>query len=450
MKQKLSFFEKLAFGGGNLANCLVLMMISSYLMFYYTDIFKISPVAVGTLFLVARFADAIIDFSMGFIVDHTHTRWGKFRPFIIFGCVPLLCFAILCFTAPELSENGKIIYAYITYLGVMVMYSIVSIPYTSMTSSLTLDPKERVSVSTFPQFFGMFGNLIVTVITVPLVSILGNGNDKAGYQYTMIVYCIVALLLYILMVTKSKERVVIESQEQFPLKKAIPIIFKNKPLMLLVGYFIFAMASYTLRTSTQMYYYTYSLGRVDLIAIIGFVTMVPLVGIIPFIPKLTGILGKKNLLLAGTGLTAAASIIQFFVPFTNIPVIYLCSAMNGLGTGIFVTMVWGMLPDTVEYSEWKNGIRTEGVIYSSFTFAQKVSMGLSGSLAGILLSVVGYSANTVFTSSTLTGISFIYNVISGVGYIVAMIFIFMYDLTPEKYQMILTEINKRKEGVVHE
>jgi len=443
MKQKLSFFEKLCFGGGNLANCLILMMVSSYLMFYYTDIFKIDPIAVGTLFLIARFADAIIDFSMGFIVDHTHSRWGKFRPFIMFGCVPLLVFAILCFSAPDLSDNGKIIYAYITYLGVMVMYSVVSIPYTSMTSSLTLDPKERISVSTYPQFFGMFGNLIVTVITVPLVNHLGKGNDAKGYQYTMIAYCIVSLVLYILMVAKSKERVVIENQEKFPLKKALPVIFKNKPLMILVGFFVFAMASYTLRTSTQMYYYTYSLGRKDLIAVIGLVTMIPLVGIIPFIPKLTNIFGKKKLLIIGTGITALSSFVQYFVPFDSLGAIYICSAVNGLGTGIFVTLIWGMLPDTVEYSEWKNGIRTEGVIYSSFTFAQKVSMGLSGSLAGILLTTVGYSADKTLSPGTISGISGIYNLASGIGYIVAIIIVLFYDLSPEKYEIILDELRKR-------
>lgn len=443
-KNKLSFGEKLAYGGGNLANCLVFGMISSFLMYFYTDIYKISTVAAGTLFLVARILDAVIDFSMGFVVDRTKTRWGKFRPFIMFGCVPLCAFAILCFTVPNFGENGKIVYAYTTYLFLMVFYSIVSIPYTAMTASLTQDPIERISVSTFPQFFGMIGFLIVGAGTVPLAKIFGGDNQAKGYQFTMIFYCIVALILYAIMTSKAKERVVVENKDEISLKKAIPIIFKNKYLLLLCGYFILLGAAYTIRNSVQIYYYLYVLKREDLIPIAGLAGLLPVVAAVPFVPIFAKKMGKRNALILGTIITIFSYVGQYLVGFDNITMIMIFTAIGGFGTGLWIGFVWGMLPDTVEYAQWKFGVRTEGVIYSTFTFAQKVSQGIAGYVAGVLLLVVGYIPNVVQSAETLKGISFIYNLLLALISAGGLIFIFLYDLNQKKYNEILEELKKRE------
>lgn len=441
--EKLSFSEKLAFGGGNIGATLVMQTISSFLMFFYTDVYKISAVAAGTLFLVARVLDSIVDFSMGYLVDKTKSRWGKFRPYVMFGCLPLCVLGVLCFTVPDFNDTGKLIYAYVTYLLVMVLYSVVTIPCTAILPSITQDPDQRVKINNYPQFLGMAALMFVVTFTMPLVEMLGGGNQGKGFFTTMVIYCSIALLLFIVWSMKVRERIIIESKEELTLKEALPTLFKNKYLLLLVGTFVFYMSGFTIRNTVQMYYLIYSVKRPDLIPTVGLLSMLPLIIIILLVPFLVGKIGKKNSLMIGIAIVLVSNIGQYFVSFDNITMIYVLTVTGGIGGGLFVPLVWGMLPDTVDYADWKFGKRTEGIISSTFIFAQKAASGLAGYIAGIVLVFVGYIPNAAQSAETMKGISFLYNIAGAILTGIALVFMLFYDLDAKKYNKIIEDLHKR-------
>lgn len=442
--KKLSFLEKLAFGGGNLAACLIMQPIASFLMFFYTDVYKISAVTAGTLFLVARILDSIVDFSMGYLVDRTKSRWGKFRPYVMFGCLPLSVLGVLCFTVPGFGETGKVIYAYVTYLLVMVLYSVVTIPCTAMLPAITQDPEERVKVNNYPQFLGMAALMFVVVFTMPLVGMLGKGDPAKGFFNTMVIFCSIALVLFLIFSAKVRERIVVERKEQLTLKQALPNLIKNKYLLLLIGTFVFFMSGFTIRNTVQMYYLIYAVQRPDLIPTVGLLSILPLILTILLVPTIVGKLGKKNALILGMVIVIVANTAQYFVSFNNITMIYVLTALGGVGSGLFVPLTWGMLPDTVDYAHWKFGNRTEGIISSTFVFAQKASSGIAGYLAGIILVAVGYVANAPQTAEAMKGISFLYNVAGSILALIAVIFMFFYDLDAKKYKEIIDDLHKRE------
>ncbi|MDS0527436.1 MFS transporter [Clostridium sp. SHJSY1] len=442
---KISFFEKLAFGGGGFAANILIQSINMYLIFFYTDVFKISAITAGTLFLVARVVDSIVDFSMGYIIDRTKSKWGKFRPYVMFGCLPLCVLGILCFTVPEFNDIAKVVYAYVTYLLVMVFYSIVTIPTTAILPAITQEPTERIKLNNFAQFLGMTGMMIVAVGTMPLVGILGGGNQAKGFFFTISLYSVVSFILFVIWSFKVRERVVVKKQhEKIKLKEAFPIILKNKYLLLLSGAFVFFMSGFTIRNNSQMYYLTYSLQRPDLVSIVGLLSMLPLILIILLVPFIVGKIGKRNALILGMIIVIVANTSQYFVGFDNVSMLLTLTVISAIGSGLFVPLVWGLLPDTVDYAEWKFGKRAEGIISSTFIFLQKCSSGVAGYVAGVGLVVFGYIPNVIQSVDTMKGISFLYNVAGSILSIIAVVFMIFYDLDNKKYNKIIQELHERE------
>lgn len=442
---KISFFEKLAFGGGGFAANLLIQMINMYLIFFYTDVFKISAVTAGTLFLVARVLDSIVDFSMGYIIDRTKSKWGRFRPYVMFGCLPFCILTVLCFTVPDFSEPVKVIYAYVTYLLAMVATTVTTLPCTAILPAITQDQTERIKLNNFTQFLGMTGMMIVAVGTMPLVGILGGGNQAKGFFLTVSLYAVIAFVLFATWSLKVRERVVVDKQhEKVKLKEVFPIILKNKYLLLLSGAFVFFMAGFTIRNNSQMYYLMYSVQRPDLIPVVGLLSMLPLILTILLVPFVVGKIGKRNALILGMSIVVITNIAQYFAGLNNITVILVLTVLSAIGSGLFVPLVWGMLPDTVDYAHWKFGKRAEGVISSTFIFLQKCSSGIAGYVAGVLLVSFGYIPNVVQSLDTMKGISFLYNVVGSLLCIVAVILMLFYDLDTKKFNKIIEDLHNRE------
>lgn len=440
---KISLGEKLIFGIGGFAGNLLIMSVGMYLMFFYTDVFKISAVTAGTLFLVARVVDSIVDFSMGYLIDRTKSKWGKFRPYVMFGFLPFCVLTVLCFTVPDFNDTQKVIYAYVTYLLVMIATTVATLPCQAILPAITQDPAERIKLNNFSSFFGMVGMMFVAVGTMPLVMMFGKGDLAKGFLITMIIFSSVAAVIYILWTMKIRERVVVEKPKELNLKEALPMVFKNKYLLLLIGTFVFFMSGFTIRNNSQMYYLMYSLQRPDLVPVIGLLSMLPLVLTILLVPTIVGKFGKKNTLIMGIIIQIVANICQYFIGLSNLTMIFVLTAIASVGGGLFVPLIWGMLPDTVDYAHWKFGHRTEGIITATFVFLQKATSGFAGYIAGVVLVAVGYIPNAVQSAETMKGISFLYNVTGSLLAILSLIFIFFYDLNDKKLTEMIEETHKR-------
>ncbi|MCB2354606.1 MFS transporter [Clostridium estertheticum] len=443
-EKKISLIEKLAFGGGGFAGNLLIQSVNMYLMFFYTDVFKMNAIVAGTLFLVARLVDSVCDFSLGYIMDHTKHKWGKFKPFVIFGLVPFCVLAVACFIVPSFGDTGNVIYAYVTYIGFMIATTVVTLPCQAILPAITQEPMQRIKLNNFNQFLGMTGMMIVAVGMMPFVSMLGGKSVAKGFMLIMVIFAVIAALVLLFWIAKVEERVVVKETEAVSLREAFKVIFKNKYLLLLIGTFVFFMAGFTLRNNSQMYYLIYALKRPDLIPTVGLFSMLPLIATILLVPVIVSKIGKRNALVLGMVIVIVSNVIQYFVPFGNITMILVLTVTFGIGSGLFVPLVWGMLPDTVDYADWKFGKRTEGIITSTFVFAQKFSSGIAGYIAGVVLVVVGYIPNVAQSPATLKGISFLYNIGGASLSVVAIIFMLFYDMSNEKFKGIIDDLHKRE------
>lgn len=441
---KISFGERTAFGGGAFAANLLIQVINMYLIFFYTDVFKISAITAGTLFLVARVLDSVVDFSMGYIIDRTKSKWGKFRPYVMFGCLPFCVLTVLCFVVPDFSEPVKVIYAYVTYLLTMVFTTVTTLPCTAILPAMTQDQTQRIKLSNLSQFLGMTGMMIVAVGTMPLVGIFGGGNQAKGFLITVSIFAIIAFVIFMNWGLRVRERVVVnKEQEKITLKEAFPIILKNKYLLLLSGAFVFFMSGFTIRNNSQMYYLIYTVQRPDLVPIIGLLSLLPLILTILLVTFIVGKIGKKNALILGMIIVIVTNISQYFVGI-NVNAILVLTVLSSIGSGLFLPLVWGMLPDTVDYAHWKFGKRAEGIVSSTFIFLQKCSSGVAGYIAGVALVAFGYIPNVVQSASTMSGISFLYNVAGSLLSIVAVVLMLFYDLDEKKFSKIIEELHNRE------
>ncbi len=442
--RKVSLKENIGFGLGDMACNFVYACSALYMTYFYTDIFGLSSVAVGTLFLVVRILDAIINPVIGFIVDKTNSRWGKLRPYILFGAVPLGLLNILCFTTPNFSGTGKLIYAYLTYTLLCFAYSAVNVPYSALNSSITQDPNERTKLTSFRMLLANAGWLLVSTFILPLAKFLGGDNKANGFQYSVIFFSTAAIiLLFICFATTKEEKFLPQKYEKAkkqPFKKQLGVILKNKPLLIFSALiFMFNIGS-LINSSVTMYYFKYNLQREDLIPVFMLISTLAVVAGVCVCPKIIKIAGKKKVMavsLVGQGLFSAA---LFFTPYNQIIMIFFWSVMMGFMIAAFDVAIWGMLSDTVEYGEYKTGIRAEGLIFSFFYFCIKVSSALGGALLGAILLYIGYKANTVQTEFALDGLLTCKSILVTLISLISLIILKFYKLDEKVHASIVSEL----------
>lgn len=440
-----SLSKKLIFGYsvGDLGMNLNFQMIGFYLAYFYTDVFGISPAHVAGLFLAARVWDAVNDPLMGYIADRTKTRWGQFRPYILFGAIPMNVILVVCFTTPDLSESGRIVYAYVTYILHGMVYTAVGLPYSSISAVMTQDQQERAVISSYRMFFAVVVALSVIAIGVrPFVALFE--TEQQGFGMAAIVLGVASSLLLLFSFTQSRECIQ-APRENYRLKDIIPILFKNDALLVLAGAMMLNTGVWVIGNTVALYYFKYILEDESLQSLF-FIYMVPcnILGVI-LAPILTKRIGKHKAFMLGSVVVAVFSIGRYFAPDNSIPIIFGLSMLGTIGQMFCSITQWGMLPDTVEYGEWKTGIRSEGIPFSFFSFMQKTGMALAGSLAAVALSVSGYVANTELTPSAEQAIRLLFNVAPGICSVLCLVVLFFYKLNGEKYSQVLEHLEERRE-----
>ncbi len=442
--------EKLAYGFGCFGQNFSYYFLSNYILFFFTDVFGILPAAAGTLLLVTKIWDGINDPLMGILVDRTRSRWGKFRPWLIFTPILFAPISIMCFSAPDLTPMGKLIWAYATYILFDMTYTASDVPYWAMSSAITANTTERNSVVVYPRFIATVAVAIATLTTLPLVHLFQDlaGGDAArgdrGFQLTAALYGILTVACFAVTFFLVRERVVIpHTQKRSTARNILVTLGKNKPLMLLIISGLFVNAASGAKLSTLIYYAKYNLGNEMLNPVVAAVNIPFILIGIAVTPKIAKRYGKKTTYIILNAIFALGSLGFYLSGWENLVVMLAWSCFGSIGMAAPLVLQTSMIADTIEYAELKTGQRSEGLIFSSQTFMVKLASAFTSWITGLLLAATGFIANAAQSQSALTGIHLIMSLFPFLACTIAIIPMFFYPLTEKKHGEILRELESR-------
>ncbi|MBO78699.1 MAG: hypothetical protein CMQ22_03915 [Gammaproteobacteria bacterium] len=398
----MQFKETLGYAVGDLGINLYFISAMTYLLLFYTDVMGLSAIAAAGVIALARIVDAITDPLMGMLAERTRTRFGRLRPWLVIGALPLAAITVLTFTVPDLDDTGKLWWAYTTYLLFGVLYTVVTIPYSALTASLTDDYAARTRLSTWRMGCAFSGAFIVSVGTLPFVELFDDPAE--GFQALMAVFALISTGLLVVTFTTTQERVVPPPEQKLTLNHSLKAVFWNPPLLIVIGIFCCGMLSFTIRQTLTAYYFIYYLERGDLIPMFFASTLlVMLVGLVA-VPPLAVRYGKSGALVLGAGLTIVACLGFYLTAPDAVGWVFFWGCLIALGGTPVAVLGWAMIPDTVEYAQWKHGVRADGSIYSMASFFQKLAKALGGAGVALGLGMAGYIAKEAQTLETLARI----------------------------------------------
>lgn len=435
-----------AFGG--LGSNIPFYLVLTYLMFFYTDIAGISPALVGTLFFITRFIDAVTDPIMGMIADKTNTKFGKYRPYLLFGAPFIAISTISLFWVPDLSDTQLTIYVFASYITYSLVSTILNIPYHTLTPILSEDPDQRTWLATAKQFMAIPAAILVQVLFLPIANSLGGG--ETGYFVTAIIFSIFTMIGFYICASSAKRhdvKVVYtgnKKAESVSFTKQLSLITKNTPLLMLM----IAMGTNLIATATQsavaLYYWTYNAGRPELFPILSLVGLLLSIPFFFLMPILSKKIEKKGVFLYGTIASIIPFLVLMFTPAEYVWVNFTAAVVVNILAPFTGAIAWAMLPDCVEYGEWKTGVKGAGVISSSLTFINKLGTAIGGMLGGALLGAAGYVAGQAQTESALSMIVYLYALIPILGHVATLIALKFYKIDNKFYAKIVSEIRARK------
>ena len=449
-KGKVPFISKLAYGFGDVGCNFSWSFVVSFLMIFYTDVFGISMAAVATLMLVSRFWDAFNDPLIGSLSDRTKSRWGRYRPWLLFGAPITALVLLLCFWAhPDMDYTGKIIYMSITYGLLVLGYTCVNLPYGTLCGAMTQNIDERAQINTSRSVAAMIAIGVINIITVPLVKYCGDGtlSSARGFISVAAIYGLIFTFCHWFCFAKTKEMVKVEiSSKAVPVSDQLKAVVKNKPfLMAVVGQLLFGFILYG-RNADLIYYFKYVEGNEDLFSFFSGVIVVPSiigVALCPLIFKWTGNKGwAASVFSVLMGISMVA--LYFFSPNESPVLFYIFAALAQFFFSGFNTAIYAIIPDCVEYGEWKTGIRNDGFQYSFISLANKIGMALGTSLLALVMGWAGYEANVEQSETVKEVIHHAFSTVPGILWIITAGIMLFYRLGRKEYNKIIEELENRK------
>ena len=343
--------------------------------------------------LIARAWDMVNDPLMGIIADRTKTRFGKFRPYILWMALPYSILAVLTFSTPDFGETGKILYAAITYFLLMTVYTAINLPYSSLGAVMTSDSYERAGLNSYRFVFAFIGQLVVSGTALTLATYFGKGDQAKGYQLTLILFSIISFVLFMITFSSTKERVHPPKAQKESVKEDFRNLWKNRPWVILFFVGIISFVMFAMQNLSVAYYFKYYIGNESGVQLFNVIGTIALIVVIPFSKPLAKRFGKRNVFLASSILSGIFFMVLYLPGVGDIKLIYLFNILAKMAYAPAVPLIWTMLADTADYSEWKTGRRSTGLVFSAATFAQKAGWGIGGALAGWLLAIFKFVPN---------------------------------------------------------
>ena len=426
-----------------------------FLLYYYTDIFGITAAAVGVMFLITKIFDAFSDPLMGLIADRTNSRWGKFRPYLLFAAIPYGLCGYAMFANPELSYTGKLVYAYVTYSLMMLAYTAINVPYSALMGVISPVSIERTKAASFRFFCAISAGWLVGTFVKPLNTILGGGDEAAGFKLTMGIFAVISVALFWVTFATTKERV-IPAPRKSDIRKDLKVLLGNGPWRVLFWAGIFTLINIAVRQGTQLYYFKYYVGAdstpifliFDKVSVfISTGTLAMLLGV-TLTKTLCERFEKRRLLIVLSTINAAFMAVFFVLPADAYGWMLILNMLANLAAGPTPALVWSMYADCADYGEWKTGRRTTGLVFSGIQFSHKLGLAVGAGLAGIILSWFGFVANEVQTDQSMLGIRFMFSVFPTVFSLLGVAAIFFYKIDNKMLETMSLDLQTRR-GEAH-
>ena len=465
MKIRLS--EKIGYGLGDMSSSMFWKLFGAYLMIFYTDVFGISAAVVGMMFAVTRVWDSFFDPVVGAVADRTSSRWGRFRPYLLFLAVPFGVIGILTFLTPPFGQTGKIVYAFITYALMMMVYSAINVPYASLLGVMSPDPTDRNTLATYRMTFAYLGSFLALLLFMPLVNAFGGGNSggpmlgwltapQAGWLMAVGVIAVVCVLLFLGCFALTKERVRPVRQGKTSLKTDLRDLLHNRPWWILLGAGVASLVFNSIRDGATVYYFKYYVDEtaVGSISFLGLPFVLSglylavgqaanILGVILAAP-VSNRIGKRRTFMAAMAVASVLSIAFFWLGKDQLVPIFILQALISVCAGSIFPLLWSMYADCADYSELQTGNRATGLIFSSSSMSQKFGWAFGTAITGWMLAQFGFQANAVQSAETLQGIRMFLSLLPAAGAFLSLVFIYFYPLSEQKMRQITHELEEKR------
>jgi sugar (glycoside-pentoside-hexuronide) transporter len=447
MTEKLSFREKFGYSLGDLAANFVFQALLALQLDFYTHTFGLTAAQAGTMTLVIGLGVAFLNPVMGVIADRTSTKWGKFRPWLLWTSLPFGVICVLTFTTPNISPGAKIIYAWTTYILLRVVYTVNNVPYASLNAVMTSDPDERNSISTYRQIAANSAGFIVASLAIPMVRFFGHGDDARGYQYTMGLLSALSVIFFIVAFFSTKERIQPDPQQKASLSQDLADLSKNRPWIVLFLATLFYFAAIVIRGNVMLPYFRFVAGNVGLFSWFNGFGLAALIVGVACSTAVSKRVGKRQLFIASMMLSGAfAAVLLLLSSHATVAIIGI-EVLRQFSFGLSGPLIWSMMGDVADYGEWKTGRRASGTVTAAVVFALWAGLALGGAVAGWILDLYGFVSRADLQSAhAQSGILLTASVYAGLAFLAAAVCMFFYPITRQLNQKIANELTKRREG----
>ncbi len=462
IQHRLGIVEKVGYGLGDTSINFFFQFVNIFLLKYYTDVFGLEDTTAGTMFLVATLWDAVNDPLMGAIADRTKTKWGKYRPYLVWFAIPYAISGYLLVANPDLGPAGKVVFAYVTFLAFKTFVTTISVPYGALMGVMSDDQRERVALSTF-RFLGAFGGgFLIALMVEPLVGALGGESKVLGFQRTMLLFGAVSVLLLLVTFRATRERLE-PRPDTVNLATDVGLLFKNRPWVVMGVAAICTLAAIAIRNGVTLYYFDYVVGdNAQPLFTIGWESTVWLLkfnrstiflssGMLAFIAGVAlsgvvaGVLGKRNGLILMTLLNAVTVLAFFFIPPDAYTVMVVVNLLGNFFAGPTPALVWALYTDVADYGEFKFGRRATGLVMSAAMFAQKLGLSIGGAIPGWMLGLFGFEPNQVQTPDAVFGLRLLFSIIPGIFALLNGLVLLLYPLSRADTQAMERELAQRRQ-----
>jgi len=445
MRQALTFGEKFGYSLGDLAANFIFQAMLALQLDFYTHTFGLTAAQAGTLFLVVGLGVACLNPVMGVIADRTSTRWGKFRPWLLWSAIPFGIIGVLTFTTPNISPAGKIAYAWVTYILLRVVYTVNNVPYASITAVMTQDPDERTSISSYRQIAANSAGFIIASLAIPMVRFFGHGDDARGYQYTMGLLSLLSVIFFVIAFFVTKERIQPDPQQKTSLGQDLSDLLRNRPWVLLFLATLFYFAAIVIRGNVMLPYFRFVANNVDLFSWFNGFGLGSLLLGVACSTAVSMRTGKRLLFVASMVLTGIFNTLLLVIPPHATALIISTEVIRQFIYGLSGPIIWSMMGDVADYGEWKTGRRASGTVTAAVVFALWAGLALGGAVAGWLFSFYGFvSEANVQTVQAQSGILLTASVYAGLAFLASGVSMFFYPIDRDMNRKIAEELEARR------